>query len=82
MGDWRLPSPNELQSLIDLAQSSPASPTGHHFDGVPSRAYWSSSTICIPPVPPSAYFVNLDDGSGSVAPKVVALHVWPVRGGQ
>jgi hypothetical protein len=43
-GDWRLPNVNELHSLVDLTQSNPPLPSGHHFDGVQSYFYWSSTT--------------------------------------
>lgn len=79
-GDWRLPNANEMHSLIDLTQSNPALPSGHHFYGVQLNAYWSSTTgtICIT----SAKAVSLLDGYVGNYAKSNWGYVWPVRGGQ
>jgi hypothetical protein len=79
-GDWRLPNANELHSLIDLAQSDPALPNGHHFDGVQLYYYWSSTTHTGTTV--NALGVHLTDGSIVNANKIIDFYVWPVRGGQ
>ena len=45
-GGWRLPSVQELRSLIDYDPSntgSPRLPPGHPFSGVQSDAYWSAT---------------------------------------
>lgn len=42
-GDWRLPNINELHSLIDSTQTDPALPVGHHFFGIQTDPYWSST---------------------------------------
>ena len=41
---WRLPTIEELASLIDATQSNPALPNGHPFLNVQSGRYWSSAT--------------------------------------
>jgi hypothetical protein len=79
-GDWRLPNVNELHSLIDLTQSDPALPTGHHFDGVQSDSYWTSTTTAIDTT--GAKVVGLIDGHVSNYAKSNPSYVWPVRGGQ
>lgn len=44
-GQWRLPNANELESLIDVAHSAPALPSGHPFSNVDlASAYWTSTT--------------------------------------
>ncbi|WP_051694116.1 DUF1566 domain-containing protein [Desulfohalovibrio reitneri] len=40
---WRLPTINELESLVDASSHSPALPEKHPFFGV-GEAYWSSTT--------------------------------------
>ena len=43
-GDWHLPNSNELTSLLDLENITPALPTGHPFTNFQSSIYWSSTT--------------------------------------
>jgi hypothetical protein len=42
-GQWRMPNVNELESLVDAAQSNPSLPAGNPFTGV-ANSYWSSTT--------------------------------------
>jgi hypothetical protein len=52
---WRLPTQEELSSLVDPSRSVPALPSGHPFINVKSIHYWSSTqhdsasagTVCI-----------------------------------
>lgn len=44
-GDWRLPTMNELCTLIDYRRSDPALPVGHRFSQVPSGYHWTSTTL-------------------------------------
>jgi len=52
---WRLPTQEELSSLVDPSQSVPALPSGHPFINVKTIHYWSSTqhdsasagTVCI-----------------------------------
>ena len=44
-GDWRLPTMEELCSLIDYGKRDPALPSGHMFSDVPQGYYWSSTKI-------------------------------------
>jgi len=78
--DWRLPTVQELQSLIDYGQYSPALPTGHPFTGVQSSYYWSSTTYA--GLTSYAWRVYLDRGYVRYDPKGYAHYVWPVRGGE
>ena len=84
---WRLPTVEELSSLIDTRYSNPALPTGHPFmsvqfgSGVP--AYWTCTNHENPSA--AAWFVNLGAGAAGLAtkggnPQVLGF-VWPVRGG-
>ena len=78
--DWRLPSVNELRSLIDYGRSFPALPAGHPFSGVQSTRHWSSSTRAVSSS--DAWSVHLGDGHVNRPPKTNGYYVWPVRGGQ
>jgi len=40
---WRLPTINELESLVDASRHTPALPAGHPFENV-QEAYWSSTS--------------------------------------
>ncbi|KJR96642.1 MAG: hypothetical protein VR65_27400 [Desulfobulbaceae bacterium BRH_c16a] len=45
---WRMPTINELESLVDASRHSPALPAGHPFADV-TEAYWSSTTSFFEP---------------------------------
>ncbi len=79
-GDWRLPNVQELQSLIDYGEVSPALPVGHPFFGVVSSPYWSSTTYATAPT--LAWSVNLNSGRVARIANSLNYVVWPVRGGQ
>jgi hypothetical protein len=88
-GDWRLPSAQELFSLIDFAYHTPALSntsgagiwtTGEPFDGVRSAYYWSSTPFASTA---KSMIVDLDYGDVNSATKLTTYYyVWPVRGGQ
>ncbi|MDA8100270.1 MAG: DUF1566 domain-containing protein [Nitrospiraceae bacterium] len=42
--DWRLPTINEIETLVDKASYYPALPMAHPFSNVQNHFYWSSST--------------------------------------
>ena len=90
-GSWRLPNRFELESLLDLAYSTPtlsnAAGTakwsdGDAFTGVQSGYfYWSSTTIA--GLTDYAWNVNLDVGYVDDGAKMLEpYYVWPVRSGQ
>ncbi len=41
--DWRLPTINEIETLIDKTRFYPALPVGHPFNNAQNHFYWSSS---------------------------------------
>jgi hypothetical protein len=79
---WRLAALQELESLIDRSQSSPALPAGHPFNNV-SAAYWSASNNAS--ADNSAWGLFIDDGTvagdpGNKSPSSFGF-AWCVRGG-
>ncbi|MGH2524303.1 MAG: DUF1566 domain-containing protein, partial [Anaerolineales bacterium] len=78
---WRLPVVQELASLVDSTQSSPALPAGHPFTIVQLSNYWSATTFA--DNTSLAWVVLLDDGDVVDAfDKASNAFVWCVRGGQ
>jgi len=80
---WRLPTIEELASLIDPTQSSPPLlPRGHPFTNVQSggQLYWSSTSLFS--APPNAFAMKPSDGTVGVNIKALREgFVWCVRGG-
>lgn len=81
---WRLPTIEELTSLVDSTQASPALPSGHPFLNLQAHSFWSSTLYGTY----SAWYVDiwlgtvsyavLSGGSGGS----ITSAAWPVRGGQ
>jgi hypothetical protein len=82
---WRLPTAEELASLIDTRQD-PTLPVGHPFTNVQSGAtnptYWTSTDNENPGA--SAWFINFNQRAGGIGlgDKSLQGFVWPVRGGR
>ncbi len=78
--DWRLPTVNELRSLLSYAGGTPMLPAGHLFTNLPpSHIYcWSSTTS--PSTTTSAYRINLFNGPVQAITKTTLYYVLPVRG--
>lgn len=78
---WRLPSIEELLSLVDPTRSNPSLPAGHPFLNVQlDDVYWSS-TLGMSFLPTYAWgydFSNADTGNNL---KSTQRYVWLVRGG-
>ena len=76
---WRLPTVEELASLVDPTQSNPALPSGHPFSNVQSSYYWSATTFASSTT--SAWTLSFGSGNLNGAVKTTAHYVWCVRGG-
>jgi hypothetical protein len=76
---WRLPTVEELASLVDTTQTNPALPSGHPFQNVQSSFYWSATTSSR--FTNAAWFVYIGDGVVNVTSKPFDFFVWCVRGG-
>lgn len=74
---WRLPTINELESLVDAGQHQPALPAGHPFQDL-RQAYWSSTTSAFEP--DWAMALYLDKGAVGVGQKRLAgeFFLWAV----
>jgi hypothetical protein len=81
---WRLPTLQELGSLVDPSRSNPSLPNGHPFSNVQSSSsssfYWSATTNAFSTS--YAWGVPFDDGVVSNDGKIANSYVWCVRGGQ
>jgi len=76
---WRLPTIEELASLVDPDELAPALPAGHPFLGVLDGLYWSATNFSGNPF--FARVVNFELGGTSSWSKVDTAWVRCVRGG-
>jgi len=84
--DWRLPSKEDLLTLIDYAKSQGVSRNLPEFfnrigfSNVQPNDYWSSTTVSY--FPNSARVVGLSYGGNTHYFKNRFFNVWCIRGGQ
>ncbi len=76
---WRLPSVEDLSSLVDPSTPMPSLPEGHPFIKVQSTAYWTFTPY--ETISTYAWAVNLSNGFVRNIPMKNYNFVWPVRGG-
>jgi hypothetical protein len=78
---WRLPTLQELASLVDpTVLVGPTLPSGHPFSNVQSGKYWSATTNA--DVTGDAWIVQFNLGNVGYQPQGDLDFVWCVRGGQ
>jgi hypothetical protein len=75
---WRLPTVDELTTLVDPSVTNLALPPGHPFQNVQPNLYWSTTSVDAG----FAASVDLFDGNVFSLPKTSGSWVWCVRGGQ
>ncbi len=79
---WRLPTKEELITILDTSRSHPALPDGYPFKNVarvsPS-SYWTGTTY--EGNSKSAYLISLSVGRVSDELKLFDCRIWPVLGG-
>jgi hypothetical protein len=76
----RLPTIEELASLVDDSKGPPSLPAGHPFINAQSAYYWSSTTdVSIGST--HAWGVDFNDGSAGRHNRGFSYYVWCVRGG-
>jgi hypothetical protein len=78
---WRVPSIEQLASLVQVGNSNPALPTGHPFLTVLNENYWSSSVASQATSNDNYRFVSVGTGLVFYAARSEAMRVWCVRGG-
>lgn len=80
--DWRLPNINELESLVNAADSPQTWLSDKGFSDVQINSYWSSTTSAYQS--DKAWTIGMSDGSANAYAKgnSVDTWVWPMRPGQ
>ena len=85
MGDrkgWRLPTAEELATLVEPSELNLALPVGHPFFDVQPAAYWTSTTGA-GFLTDSAWTVSFYNGNVGLSGKAsTGVRVWCMRGGQ
>ena len=79
VGDWRLPTLEELKALTTGTEPV-SSENMRAFSGVQNSYYWSSTTKADYANLDHAYYVHVDSGGVHDGLKYSSYYVWPVRG--
>ena len=78
---WRLPTIDELATLVDPTEFSPSLPDGHPFTNVKSNYYWSSTpSATYPDI--EAWLASFSNGYFTDSNKGNSTYVRAVRSGQ
>ncbi|MDO5675340.1 MAG: DUF1566 domain-containing protein [bacterium] len=76
--DWRMPTRQELRSLVDHGASRPALPEGHPFTNIFLGWYWTSTDAAI--APGYAWRLQIEGGRMFFGNKAEESFLWPVAG--
>ena len=84
---WRLPTKEELITILDTSTGNPALPEGHPFKSAASHAKWSSANSVWTATTyesnsKSAYWVSINLGRVGDEIKILDFQIWPVLGGK
>ena len=77
---WRLPSIEELLSLVDPTRSNPSLPDGHPFLNVQLDYFYWSSSLGMTNLPTYAWGYDFRNANTSNVLKSTECYVWLVRG--
>ncbi|MBF0603590.1 MAG: DUF1566 domain-containing protein [Nitrospirae bacterium] len=76
--DWRLPSKDELATLVgNDSDNGLILPKGHPFEKAQQGHYWSSTDG---EQAATAWYINMHNGHADFYGKNTSYYVWPVRG--
>ena len=76
---WRLPTFQELSSLVDTSQTNPSIPIANPFGIVENNYYWSATGST--DAGNEAWALNFSDSTSAEDTKSTSYYVWCVRGG-
>jgi hypothetical protein len=76
---WRLPTVEELASLVEVSDTNQGLPINHPFSNVQSDLYWSSTEYEF--ASDKAWLVHMGNGGVGITLKNGSLYIWPVRAG-
>lgn len=75
---WRVPTVDELKSLIDAEQHDPSLPSGHPFLNIKSAIYWTSTPSTTDDI--IAWHISFLSGEAVTDQKSQTRRVWCVLG--
>lgn len=75
---WRVPTVQELSSLLDQSQENPALPQGHPFSNIKSAIYWSATPSATDDI--VAWHVSFLRGEAVTDQKSQTRRVWCLLG--
>jgi hypothetical protein len=80
---WRLPTVQEIVSLVDPTRAAPSLPAGHPFTNVEPDFYWSATTFGENPALAwgAGFENNLTEPGARFTDKTTKRFVWCVRSG-
>jgi hypothetical protein len=76
---WRLPSIEELNSLVDTTTINPALPSGHPFGNIQLSLYWTVNINL--KNNQQVWYVDFASGNSGTDFKTSSRFIWCVRGG-